>query len=142
VTEAEIIPAYQDYLARNLSLRRPLSLGMDAGHGTAGVVALPLFQRLGCEVWPLYGDMDGRFPVHEPDPGVEANLKDLQALVTEQRLDLGVAYDGDGDRLGVIGPDGPLVLRFEARTPEHLEEIRTLVKGHLAAELAAVEEAT
>jgi phosphomannomutase/phosphoglucomutase len=109
VAEQEIIPAYQDYLARNLTISRPLRLGMDAGHGTAGVVALPLFRRLGCEVWPLYCDMDGRFPAHEPDPVVEANLRDLQALVTEQRLDLGVAYDGDGDRLGVVGPGGEII---------------------------------
>jgi phosphomannomutase/phosphoglucomutase len=105
----DIIGAYQTYLAQNLNIRRPLRLGMDAGHGTAGVVALPLFRKLGCEVWPLYCDMDGRFPAHQPDPVVEANLADLRALVQEQRLDLGVAYDGDGDRLGVVGPAGEII---------------------------------
>lgn len=105
----EVIPAYQDHLARNLSITRPLRLGMDAGHGTAGPVALSLVRRLGCEVWPLYCEMDGRFPAHQPDPTVEANLTDLQALVEEQGLDLGVAYDGDGDRLGVIGPKGEVI---------------------------------
>ena len=105
----EIIPAYQDYLAQNLNISRPLRMGLDAGHGTAGAVALPLFRRLGCEVWPLYCEPDGRFPAHEPDPTIEANLEDLKALVLEQRLDFGVAYDGDGDRLGVIGPQGEVI---------------------------------
>lgn len=105
----EIIPAYQDYLTHNLCISRPLRIGMDAGHGTAGQVALPLFKRLGCEVWPLYCEPDGRFPAHEPDPVVAANLANLQALVREKSLDLGVAYDGDGDRLGVVGPQGEII---------------------------------
>jgi phosphomannomutase/phosphoglucomutase len=105
----EILPAYQDYLAQNLSISRPLRMGLDAGHGTGGAVALPLFRRLGCEVWPLYCEPDGRFPAHEPDPTIEANLVDLKAIVIEQSLDLGVAYDGDGDRLGVIGPQGEVI---------------------------------
>lgn len=105
----ELLPAYEDYLAQNLNISRPLRIGMDAGHGTAGAVALPLFRRLGCEVWPLYCEPDGRFPAHEPDPTIEANLEDLKALVLEKRLDFGVAYDGDGDRLGVIGPQGEVI---------------------------------
>ncbi|MBI4795645.1 MAG: phosphomannomutase/phosphoglucomutase [Deltaproteobacteria bacterium] len=105
----EVSPAYQDYLAQNLRVSRPLRIGMDAGHGTAGAVALPLFKRLGCEVWPLYCEPDGRFPAHEPDPVVEANLAELKALVQGHRLDLGVAYDGDGDRLGVVGPQGEII---------------------------------
>jgi phosphomannomutase / phosphoglucomutase len=109
VESRDIIPAYVDFLAQNLRISRPLRLGLDGGHGTAGPVALSLFTRLGCEVWPLYCEMDGSFPAHEPDPTVEANLADLQNLVTQQRLDLGVAYDGDGDRLGVIGPGGEVI---------------------------------
>jgi phosphomannomutase / phosphoglucomutase len=105
----EIIPAYLDYLGGNLKICRPLRLGMDGGHGAAGPVALELFQRLGCKVWPLYCEMDGSFPAHEPDPTVPANLADLQNLVQEQGLELGVAYDGDGDRLGVIGPGGEII---------------------------------
>jgi len=105
----DIIPAYLDHLAQNLRITKPLRVALDAGHGTAGPVALPLFQRLGCEVWPLYCEMDGRFPAHEPDPTIEANLADLKNLVREQQLDLGVAYDGDGDRLGVIGPGGEII---------------------------------
>jgi len=86
----ETLPAYQDYLSQNLTISRPLRLGLDAGHGTGGAVALPLFRRLGCEVWPLYCEPDGRFPAHEPDPTIEANLVDLRNLVLEQSLDLGL----------------------------------------------------
>ncbi len=109
VEQQEVIPAYHEHLAQNLNITRPLRLGMDAGHGTGGAVALPLFKRMGCEVWPLYCDMDGDFPAHQPDPTVEANLTDLRDLVLKQGLDLGVAYDGDGDRLGVIGPRGEII---------------------------------
>jgi phosphomannomutase/phosphoglucomutase len=105
----EVLPAYQDHLSRDLKISRTLKVGMDAGHGAAGPTALSLFKRLGCEVWPLYCDMDGRFPAHEPDPTVPANLADLTGLVREKGLDLGVAYDGDGDRLGVVGPDGRII---------------------------------
>jgi len=104
----EVIPAYQDYLVQNLNITRPLRMGLDAGHGTGGMVALPLFRRMGCEVWPLYCEPDGRFPAHEPDPTIETNLTELQALVRDRQLDLGVAYDGDGDRLGVVGPQGEI----------------------------------
>ncbi|MDI6853496.1 MAG: phosphomannomutase/phosphoglucomutase [Deltaproteobacteria bacterium] len=104
-----IIPTYNDYLVKNLNISKSVRLAMDAGHGTAGPVALALFRRLGCEVWPLYCEMDGAFPAHQPDPTIEANLVDLQKLVRDRRLDLGVAYDGDGDRLGVIGPEGEII---------------------------------
>jgi len=109
IEEQEVTTAYLDHLAQNLTMPRPLRVGLDAGHGTAGAVALPLLQRLGCEIWPLYCEPDGRFPAHEPDPTVEANLQDLRDLVLGQKLDLGVAYDGDGDRLGVIGPRGEII---------------------------------
>lgn len=105
----EIIPAYLDHLSRQLRVSRPLRVGVDGGHGTAGPVAVALLERLGCEVYPLFCEMDGRFPVHEPDPVVEANLTHLRELVARERLEVGVAYDGDGDRLGVVGPDGRII---------------------------------
>lgn len=105
----EMIPTYLDYLCRNLQIARPLRVGIDGGHGTAGPVALAFLQKMGCPTFPLYCEMDGRFPVHPPDPTIPANLADLQRLVHEESLDLGVAYDGDGDRLGVIGPQGEII---------------------------------
>ncbi len=103
---AAIIPPYLDYLKKNLHLSRPLKVGIDGGHGTAGPLAVTLFQALGCQVYPLYCDMDGNFPAHLPDPTVPAHLTALRDLVQHHSLDLGVAFDGDGDRLGVLGPDG------------------------------------
>jgi len=105
----DIIPHYLDYLSQHFRLKRPLRVAVDGGHGTAGPVALNLLERLGCEVWPLYCDMDGRFPAHLPDPTVPAHLTELQQVVQTQGLDLGVAYDGDGDRLGVVGPQGEII---------------------------------
>jgi phosphomannomutase/phosphoglucomutase len=109
LSRKEILPDYLDFLSRQLRLARPLKVGVDGGHGTAGPVAVELLRRLGCEVFPLYCEMDGRFPVHEPDPVVEANLTHLRELVARERLEVGVAYDGDGDRLGVVGPEGSII---------------------------------
>ncbi|MFP3867807.1 MAG: phosphomannomutase/phosphoglucomutase [Desulfobacteraceae bacterium] len=105
----QVTDAYLDYLTQNLRLSRPLKVGMDGGHGTAGPIALPLLEKLGCQVYPLYCRMDGRFPAHLPDPTIAAHLVDLQHLVRKHSLDLGVAYDGDGDRLGVVGPQGEII---------------------------------
>ncbi|HMA84149.1 MAG TPA: phosphomannomutase/phosphoglucomutase, partial [Desulfosalsimonadaceae bacterium] len=82
---------------------------VDAGNGTAGVVAVPILKALNCEVHDLYCEMDGNFPNHEADPTVAANLKDLTALVKEKKLDIGIGYDGDGDRLGVIDENGGII---------------------------------
>ncbi len=109
IVRREVLPDYLDHLSQNLTLTRPLRVGVDGGHGTAGPVAVALLRRLGAEVFPLYCDMDGRFPVHEPDPVVPANLAHLQDLVRREGLEVGVAYDGDGDRLGVVGPGGEII---------------------------------
>lgn len=105
----EIIPQYLDYLKNNLQVSRRLKIGIDGGHGTAGPIAVALFQALGCETYPLYCEMDGNFPAHLPDPTVPAHLTDLQNLVRNNSLDVGVAFDGDGDRLGVLGPAGEII---------------------------------
>ncbi|MBM4285824.1 MAG: phosphomannomutase/phosphoglucomutase [Deltaproteobacteria bacterium] len=109
VQPAQAVGPYLEYLAGHFTISRPLRVGLDAGHGAAGPVALELLRRLGVEVWPLYCEPDGRFPAHPPDPVVEANLADLRDLVRRHGLDLGVAYDGDGDRLGVVGPGGEII---------------------------------
>ncbi len=102
----EIVGPYMDYVAANIHLQGPLSLAVDAGNGTAGPVAVPLMRRLGIEVSPLYCEMDGRFPNHEPDPTIPANLADLCKVVVEKKLPAGVAYDGDSDRVGAVDEQG------------------------------------
>jgi phosphomannomutase/phosphoglucomutase len=85
---------------------RRLKVVVDAGNGTGGVVANPLFRALGVDVVPLFEAMDGRFPNHHADPTVEENLRHLQAAVREHRADLGIAYDGDADRVGAVDEQG------------------------------------
>ncbi|MCD6047775.1 MAG: Phosphomannomutase [Gammaproteobacteria bacterium] len=102
VTEYNIIPDYIDYVAKQVHLSRPLKIIVDAGNAAAGHIAPELYRRLGCEVIELYCDLDGRFPNHHPDPGHAANVKDLQQAVLEHQADIGLAFDGDADRIGVI----------------------------------------
>ena len=82
---------------------------LDAGNGIAGDIAPKLFKQLGCQVIPLFCDVDGHFPNHHPDPGKPANLVDLQAAVAEHKADIGLAFDGDGDRVGVVTEAGQMI---------------------------------
>lgn len=109
VARQDILPAYIDFVVGNIQLKRALRVGIDAGNGTGGLTAGPILRALGCEVHELYTDLDGRFPNHEADPTVPANMADLVKLVGEKNLDVGVALDGDADRLGVVDADGSLV---------------------------------
>ncbi len=106
---ADAISPYQAFLKENIELSKPLRIGVDAGNGTAGVVAVPAIQAHGCEVHDIYCDMDGTFPNHEADPTVLKNMTDLIALVKEKKLDLGIGYDGDGDRIGVVDEKGQII---------------------------------
>jgi len=105
----DIISPYVDFVTGNIRLEGRLRVGVDGGNATGGPVAVAILKRLGCEIYPIYCDMDGTFPNHEPDPTVMENLVDLRNLVLRERLDVGVAYDGDGDRLGVIDHRGEVV---------------------------------
>ncbi|MEE4356559.1 MAG: phosphomannomutase/phosphoglucomutase [Desulfococcaceae bacterium] len=106
---ADVFPAYLDFIRNNIELPIPLKVGIDAGNGTAGAVALPVLRALGCEVHELYCDMDGTFPNHEADPTVAKNMKDLIQLVRDKKLDAGIGFDGDGDRIGVVDEKGSIV---------------------------------
>lgn len=108
-SSVDIVPPYMEFILSDIKIPRKLRVGLDAGNSVGGPVALPLLRRLGLEVHPLYCDMDGTFPNHEPDPTVVENLKDLIALVKDRRLDVGIAYDGDCDRLGVVDHQGEIV---------------------------------
>jgi phosphomannomutase/phosphoglucomutase len=100
---------YMAYIQENITLSRPLRIGIDAGNGTGGATALPVLKGLGCEVHDLYCDMDGTFPNHPSDPTVKANMLELMDLVREKKLDLGVGYDGDADRIGVVDEKGNIL---------------------------------
>lgn len=112
-TGKTVIPDYQSRIIGGISLGRPLRVGVDAGNGTAGVVALPILQKLGenigCEIHPIYCEMDGNFPNHPADPTVAENMADLSRMVRKKGLDIGIGYDGDGDRLGVVDERGNMV---------------------------------
>jgi phosphomannomutase/phosphoglucomutase len=109
LSAAEVLPAYQAFVRNNISLDKKLRIAVDAGNGTAGVVAVPIMKMMDIEVHDIYCDMDGTFPNHEADPTVLKNLTDLIALVHEHKLDVGIGYDGDGDRIGVVDEKGNVV---------------------------------
>ncbi|MEE9549786.1 MAG: phosphomannomutase/phosphoglucomutase [Candidatus Binatia bacterium] len=105
-----IIPPYQEHLLHDIkALARPLRVVIDAGSGVAGPVAPPIARRLGCAVWEIACIMDGTFPIHHPDPTDPENLEDLIRKVKEEKADLGIAYDGDGDRIGVVDERGNIL---------------------------------
>jgi phosphomannomutase/phosphoglucomutase len=109
VTPYDIAPEYKDYVLNNISLQKKLKIVVDAGNGTAGVIAVPIFKKLGCDVIELYCDVDGNFPNHHPDPTVPEALEDLIQKVADEKADMGFAYDGDGDRIGVIDNKGQII---------------------------------
>ncbi len=109
LTTVDLAPAYTAFLTANLRLSRPLRIAVDAGNGTAGPLAVSILSALGCEVVPLYCEMDGRFPNHPADPTVAANLADLIRAVVDRSLDLGIGFDGDGDRIGVVDEKGRII---------------------------------
>ena len=107
---AEVVDAYLDELAANLEpVARKLKVIVDAGNGVGGLTGVPLFERMGCEVIPLFCELDGTFPNHHADPTVEKNLEDLKAAVAKHEADIGVAFDGDADRIGLIDRGGEVI---------------------------------
>jgi phosphomannomutase/phosphoglucomutase len=109
LSKFEIIQPYQEHLKGNIKLEKKMKVVIDAGNGTAGVVAGPLLRDLGCEVEELYCEIDGQFPNHFPDPTLPVNLKDLIDRVRKIRADVGIGYDGDGDRIGVVDDQGHII---------------------------------
>jgi phosphomannomutase / phosphoglucomutase len=107
--EVDIVERYLSYVNQNVNIHRSLSIVIDAGNGVAGAVAPLLYRQLGCEVKELYCEVDGRFPHHHPDPSEPANLVDLVKKVQEVGADIGLAFDGDGDRLGVVTATGDII---------------------------------
>lgn len=109
VVQIDVLERYFKQIRDDIALARPLKVVVDCGNGAAGVIAPQLIQALGCTVIPLFCEVDGNFPNHHPDPGKPENLVDLIAKVKSEQADLGLAFDGDGDRVGVVTNTGTIV---------------------------------
>lgn len=109
VAERDAATPYLARIAGDVKLARGLRVAVDCGNGVAGAIAPQVLEAIGCEVLPLFTEVDGTFPNHHPDPAKPENLADLRALIAAQQADLGVAFDGDGDRLGVVTGDGDII---------------------------------
>ena len=145
------LQSYQDFIGEKIKLAKPLSIVIDSGNGVTGVIAPALFRQLGCKVHELYCEIDGNFPNHHPDPSRPENLEDLIAKVKETNADLGLAFDGDGDRLGVVTSTGKIIwpdrqmmlfsqdiltrnpgasIIFDVKCSRHLDEVIREAGGH------------
>lgn len=107
--EYSIVDQYIERISKDVILARPMRIAIDCGNGVAGPTALRLFKRMGCDVTALYCDIDGTFPNHHPNPSEPENLQDLRNSVLSGELDLGLAFDGDGDRVGVLDDHGEVL---------------------------------
>ncbi len=108
-SSASVLDAYVERIAGDVKLARPMRIAVDCGNGVAGLAAARLFRALGCRVEELYCEVDGSFPNHHPDPSQPKNLADLISRVKAAGSELGLAFDGDGDRLGVVTQDGEII---------------------------------
>jgi len=109
VEQREMLKAYRDRIASDIRLERPLKVVADCGNGIGGVCAAEILRAIGAEVLPMFDEVDGDFPNHHPDPSDPKNLEDLIQTVGLMSADLGVAFDGDADRLGVVTPSGEII---------------------------------
>ncbi len=107
--EQSILDAYLDRISGDVTLAHPMNIAIDCGNGVGGVVAGELFRRLGCTVTELFCEVDGSFPNHHPDPSKPENLAAIRESVVQQQLDLGFAFDGDADRVGLIDNEGHVI---------------------------------
>jgi len=105
----DIVKDYYSFLRSNINLKKNFNIVVDAGNGTGGVVAVPILREMGQHVTELFCEMDGRFPNHFPDPTVEKNMETLRRTILEQKADIGIGYDGDSDRIGVVDDKGNII---------------------------------
>lgn len=109
IRSEHILDAYMQAVCSEIQIKKPLKVVVDCGNGVVGVIAEKLFAKLGVDCIGLYCDVDGTFPNHHPDPGQPANLQDLMQAVEQHKADLGLAFDGDGDRLGIVSNQGDII---------------------------------
>ena len=107
--QAEVAEAYANRLTGSIRLKRQMRIAVDCGNGVPGAFAPDLFRRLGCDVEELFCEVDGTFPNHHPDPSQPENLQDLIAALKKGNAEIGLAFDGDGDRLGVVTRQGKVI---------------------------------
>jgi phosphomannomutase len=106
IRQVDVLAAYQARIVSDIKLARPMKIVVDSGNGIAGASAPGILRAIGCEVTELYSDVDGDFPNHHPDPSKPENLRDLIAALQASDAEIGLAFDGDGDRLGIVTKDG------------------------------------
>ncbi|MDH4416227.1 MAG: phosphomannomutase/phosphoglucomutase [Acidovorax sp.] len=106
VRHVDVLPTYRERIVGDVKLARPMKIVVDCGNGIAGASAPAIFRALGCEVIELFSEVDGNFPNHHPDPSKPENLRDLIEALKTSDAELGLAFDGDGDRLGIVTKDG------------------------------------
>ena len=109
IESLDVVESYVEEVKNNIKLSRPMNISIDCGNGAAGVVAEKVYKGIGCEVEGLYCDLDGNFPNHHPDPSKPENVEDLIELVLKNKSEIGLAFDGDADRLGIISPTGEMI---------------------------------
>lgn len=109
VSQRSVLDSYVNRIIHDIKLERSLRIAVDCGNGVTGVLVPQLFEALGCEVVPMFNELDGTFPNHHPDPVDSKNLQQLLQTVAKQALDFGIAFDGDGDRIGVVTQNGTIV---------------------------------
>jgi phosphomannomutase/phosphoglucomutase len=107
--EINILDDYINELKNNISLKRSMKICLDCGNGVGGVIAPKAFKAIGCEVVELFSEVDGNFPNHHPDPGNPKNFEDLQSKIIESNADIGIALDGDADRVGIVDNSGKII---------------------------------
>jgi len=106
IRQADVLPAYRERIVSDIQLARPMKIVVDSGNGIAGASAPGILRAIGCEVTELFSEVDGDFPNHHPDPSKPENLRDLIAALQASDAELGLAFDGDGDRLGIVTRSG------------------------------------
>ena len=108
-SEKDVIPQYKEEIKNSISLKRPMKIAIDCGNGAAGICAQELYESLNMEVETLFSEVDGNFPNHHPDPSKPENLRDLQKALANGKSEIGLAFDGDADRLGVVTKSGEII---------------------------------
>lgn len=127
--DGSVLRKYQDAIVSRNHLKRPVRVVADCGNGTGSVITVPTLQALGAEVTPLFCESDGTFPNHHPDPTVPENLRDLQATVRRTGAELGIAFDGDADRIGAVDEHGQIVFGDQLLVIFGRDAVRRFGKG-------------